>query len=138
MAAQKGKDILLKIGDASTPPVFTTVAGVRARTLSLNAKSVDVTDSDSPGWRELLAGGGVRQCSVSGAGVFKDAAADAQIRQSFFDQSAQPWQLVVPGFGVIAGPFLIAALEYAGQFDGEATFALTLASAGELTFAASA
>ena len=62
MAAQKGKDILLKIGDASTPPVFTTVAGVRARTLSLNAKSVDVTDSDSPGWRELLAGGGRASC----------------------------------------------------------------------------
>ena len=139
MAAQKGKDILLKIGDASTPPVFATVAGVRARTLSLNAKSVDVTDSDSAGrWRELLEGAGVRQCSVSGSGVFKDAAADAQIRQSFFDQTAAPWQLTIPGFGVISGPFLVAALEYAGQFDGEATFALTLASAGALAFSASA
>jgi TP901-1 family phage major tail protein len=135
MAAQKGKDILLKIGDGASPEVFTTVAGVRARTLSFNAKSVEVTDSDSPGrWRELLDGAGVRQCAVSGSGVFRDAQADALIRQSFFDQSARSWQLVIPGFGVVAGPFLVAALEYAGQFDGEATFALTLASAGALVF----
>lgn len=139
MAAQKGKDILLKIGDGATPEGFATVAGVRARTLSLNAKSVDVTDSDSAGrWRELLEGAGVRQCSVSGSGVFKDAGADERIRQSFFDQSARTWQLVIPGFGMVAGPFLVAALEYAGQFDGEATFALTLASAGALAFTAAA
>ena len=137
MAAQKGKDILLKIGDGAGPEVFTTVAGLRARTISLNARSVDATDSDSAGrWRELLAGAGVRQASVSGAGVFRDAASDALIRAAFFAQSADNWQLVVPDFGVLEGPFLVAALEYAGEHEGEATYALTLASAGEVTFAA--
>ena len=53
MAAQKGKDVLLKIGDGASPETYTTVAGLRARTLSLNAKSVDATDSDSSGrWRD--------------------------------------------------------------------------------------
>ena len=137
MAAQKGKDILLKIGDGAGPEVFTTVAGLRARTISLNARSVDATDSDSAGrWRELLAGAGVRQASVSGAGVFRDAASDALIRAAFFAQSADNWQLVVPDFGVLEGPFLVAALEYAGDHAGEATFALNLASAGELSFEA--
>ena len=137
MAAQKGKDILLKIGDGAGPEVFTTVAGLRARTISLNARSVDATDSDSAGrWRELLAGAGVRQASVSGAGVFRDAASDALIRAAFFAQSADNWQLVVPDFGVLEGPFLVAALEYAGEHEGEASFALSLASAGEVTFEA--
>lgn len=137
MGAQKGKDILLKIGDGAGPEVFTTVAGLRARTISLNARSVDATDSDSAGrWRELLAGAGVRQASVSGAGVFRDAASDALIRAAFFAQSADNWQLVVPDFGVLEGPFLVAALEYAGEHEGEATYAITLASAGEVTFAA--
>lgn len=138
MPAQKGRDLLLKVGDGASPPAFTTVAGLRARTLSLNAKTVDATDGDSAGWRELLEGAGVRQCSVSGSGVFKDAASDALLRQSFFDQSARLWRLVVPGFGEISGPFLVAALEYAGQHDGEATYALTLASAGALAFTAAA
>ena len=137
MAAQKGKDILLKIGDGESPEVFTTVAGLRARTISLNARSVDATDSDSAGrWRELLAGAGVKQASVSGAGVFRDAASDALIRAAFFAQSADNWRLIVPDFGTLPGPFLVAALEYAGEHEGEATYAITLASAGEVTFAA--
>jgi len=137
MAAQRGKDILLKISDGGDPPVYVTVAGLRARTISLNARSVDATDSDSAGrWRELLAGAGVKQASVSGAGVFRDAASDAIVREVFFDQAARPWRLVIPDFGVLAGPFLVAALEYAGDHDGEATWAMTLASAGELTFEA--
>lgn len=135
MAAQRGKDILLKIGDGEDPEEFVTVAGLRARTISLNAKSVDATDSDSAGrWRELLAGAGVRQASVSGAGIFRDAASDAMVREAFFAQAAVNWRLVVPDFGVLQGPFLVAALEYAGDHEGEATFALTLASAGEVTF----
>lgn len=137
MALQKGRDMLLKISNGATPAVFVTVAGLRARTVSLNARTVDVTDSDSAGgWRELLAGGGVRSLAVSGSGVFRDAASDAQMREAFFAQIARTWQIVVPHFGQFQGPFLIAALDYAGDHDSEATFALTLASAGEISFAA--
>ena len=137
MAAQRGKDILLKIGDGASPETFTTVAGLRARTISLNAKTVDATASDSAGrWRELLGGAGVKSASVSGAGIFRDGASDALIREAFFGQEARSWRLVVPDFGALEGPFLVAALEYAGEHEGEATYALTRASAGEVTFAA--
>jgi len=131
MAVQKGRDMLLKVAEGEG---FVTVAGIRARTVSLNARTVDVTDSQSGGWRELLEGAGVRSMAVSGAGVFRDAASDAVMREAFFGQVAVGWQIVVPDFGVFTGPFLIAALEYAGQHDGEATFAITLASAGEVAF----
>lgn len=135
MGAQRGKDMLLKIEGAGGG--FETVAGLRARTISLNARSVDVTDADSAGrWRELLAGAGVRSAAVSGQGVFRDAASDAAIRESFFEQSARRWQLIVPDFGVLEGPFLVAALEYAGEHEGEASFALSLASAGMVEFSA--
>ena len=137
MAAQRGKDILLKISDGGDPLEYVTVAGLRARTLSLNARTIDATDGDSAGrWRELLGGAGVRQASVSGAGVFRDAASDALIREVFFAQEARSWRLIVPDFGVLEGPFLVAALEYAGDHEGEATWAITLASAGEITFGA--
>ena len=135
MVAQRGKDILLKIEGA--PGAFTTVAGLRARTLSLNARSVDATDGDSAGrWRELLDGAGVKSAAVAGQGIFRDAASDALIREAFFDQAARRWRLIVPDFGVLEGPFLVAALEYAGEHEGEATFAISLASAGEVTFEA--
>jgi TP901-1 family phage major tail protein len=137
MAAQRGKDMLLKIGDGGEPEAFASVAGLRARTISLNARTVDATDSDSAGrWRELLDGAGVKSAAVSGTGVFRDAASDALVREAFFAQAARRWRLIVPDFGAIEGPFLVAALEYAGQHDGEATYALSLASAGEVTFEA--
>lgn len=97
MALQKGRDMLLKIADGAA---FITVAGLRARTISLNARTVDVTDSESAGgWRELLSGAGVKALSVSGSGVFRDAASDALMREAFFAQSQKTWQLIVPDFG---------------------------------------
>ncbi len=135
MAAQKGKDILLKIGDGADPQDFTTIAGLRARTISLNARTVDATDADSPGgWRELLPGAGVKSASISGAGVFRDMAADETARAAFFAQEARDWQIVIPDFGTLEGKFLIAALEYSGRFDGEAQYAMTLSSAGAIAF----
>jgi len=134
MTAQAGKDVLLKIGDDQSPETFTSVAGLRTKTLSLNARSLDVTHGDSPGqWRELIAGG-VKSASLSGAGIFVDAAADETIRAVFFDQSRRNWRVIVPDFGVIEGPFLVTALEYSGRHDGEAAYSLSLASAGALSF----
>jgi TP901-1 family phage major tail protein len=134
MPAQKGKDLLLKMYDGTG---FATVAGLRSKTLAFNAQSVDVTNAESAGrWRELLAGAGVRRASVAGAGIFKDAASDAVVRQAFFDGAAKDCQIVIPDFGTIQGPFQISALEFSGAHDGEVAFEITLESAGELTFAA--
>ena len=122
MTVQPGRDILIRIGDSADPPTFTSAAGLRLKTISLNARPVDVTHAESvEGWRELLAGAGVKTCSVSGSGVFVDAAADARIRQAFFDQSRDDWQLLIPDFGTLTGHFQVAALDYAGRHDGEAT-----------------
>lgn len=134
MAAQKGKDLLLKIHDGAA---FATVAGLRSRQISFNTEPVDVTHAESTGrWRELLAGAGVKRASVSGSGVFKDAESDALIRQSFFDGTIRNAQIVVPDFGTIAGPFQITALEIAAEHDREVTFDIALESAGEVSFAA--
>ena len=135
MAAQRGKDLLLKL-DADGLGAFQTVAGLRSHTLAFNAESVDVTHQESAGqWRELLAGAGVKSASVRGQGIFRDAASDALARQYFFAGTIRNWQVVIPDFGVVAGAFQITALEIAGRHDGEITFELALASAGELTFA---
>jgi TP901-1 family phage major tail protein len=137
MAGQKGRDVLIKIGDGATTETFTTVAGIRAKSIALNARSVDGTSGESASaWRELIAGAGVKSASVSGAGVFKDAASDAIIQSVFFAQSSRNFQLVIPAFGVLQGPFLIEALEYSGDHDGEAAFSISLASAGVVTFTA--
>lgn len=135
MSAQKGKDLLLKAADAGG--AFVTVAGLRARQISFNAEAVDVTHSESAGrWRELLAGAGMRRAAISGAGIFKDEASDALVRQIFFDGAIRNWQVIVPDFGTVTGPFQLSSLEYRGDHAGEVTFDLSLESAGQLAFAA--
>ncbi len=134
MAAQKGKDLLLKI-DADGLGAFQTVAGLRSRTLAFNAEPVDVTHQESAGqWRELLAGAGAKTARITGAGIFKDATSDEIIRGVFFNGVIRDWQVIVPDFGVVQGPFQIAAFELTGRHDGEVSFELSLESAGELTF----
>lgn len=136
MAAQKGKDLLLKI-DADGAGAFATVAGLRARAIAFNAETVDVTHQESAGqWRELLAGAGAKTARITGAGIFKDAASDATLRQVFFDGLIRAFQVIIPDFGTVEGPFQISTLELSGRHDGEVAFEISLDSAGALSFAA--
>jgi TP901-1 family phage major tail protein len=135
MTAQRGRDLLIRCGDGADPEVFTSVAGLRATTLAFNAQAVDITNADSADmWRELLAGG-VKSATISGSGVFKDAGSDAALRTAFFDAVIGNFQIVIPSFGTVTGPFKITALQYDGPYDGEIKISLSLASAGALTFA---
>jgi len=84
----------------------------------------------------LLDGAGAKRASVSGRGLFKDAASDALVRQTFFDGAIVAYQIVIPAFGTVQGPFQITSLEFAGEHNGEVTYDMALESAGELTFAA--
>lgn len=134
MTAQRGKDLLLKV-DTNGLGNFTSVAGLRTRTLAFNARMVDVTHAESSGaWRELLGQAGIKSASLAGAGLFKDSASDATIRSYFFEGTIRTWQIVIPDFGTVEGAFQITSLEYAGGHDDELRFDLALESAGALTF----
>jgi len=134
MGVQKGKDLLIKL-DLTGSGQFQTVAGLRATRLSFNAETVDVTSLESAGgWRELLGGAGVKSASLSGSGVFRDAGTDERARQIFFDGEVPEFQVIIPDFGIVQGKFMITAVEYAGTHNGEATYEMSLASAGQLSF----
>jgi TP901-1 family phage major tail protein len=136
MTAQRGKDLLLKV-DSTGAGAFVTIAGLRARSLAFNAASIDATHAESADeWRELLAGAGVKTARISGSGLFKDAASDETVRGYFFVGAIRNWQVAIPDFGTVAGPFQITALEYSGGHDNELTFELALESAGALSFTA--
>jgi len=135
MAAQNGRDMLVKIKTAEGD--FITLAGLRTKGFRLNARAVDITHSDSAqGWKELLPGAGVKSAEISGSGIFRDTASDILARTAFFEQSTQDYQFIIPDFGIITGPFLLTALAYAGSYQGEVTYDVTLMSAGAPSFGA--
>jgi TP901-1 family phage major tail protein len=134
MAAQKGSALLLKIDDGTGS--FTTVGGLRSTSISLNDEAVDVTTKDSNNFRELLANGGTQTISVSGSGVFTDAASETALKDAFGASEFVTFQVIVPDFGTFEGKFMIATLEYAGEYNGEVTYSATLESSGEIVFSA--
>jgi len=141
MAAQKGLGLLLKIDTASSGSAnYATVGGLRSTSITLNEESVDVTNKDSAGQRTLLAGGGVQSVSISGSGIFTDSTTEVLMRTTFAAQSGgsavfKSFQIIVPELGTFSGSFQITSLEYAGEYNGEATYSVSLESAGAITFA---
>ncbi len=137
MAAQKGRDVLLRVRKDHTDQSYETLAGLRKRQFRFRAPGIDSTHVESAsGWRELMAGAGQKSIDIAGEGVFVDAASDAKLSAAFFELETPDFELVVPDFAIIRGAFLISELNYGGQHDGELDFSIILKSAGEITLEA--
>lgn len=143
MAKQKGRLMLIKIGDGVTPTEgFTSLCGLRSKTLTINNAEVDVTTADctTPGgplWTEVMEG--AKRLSVSGNGYFKDEANEATLSTlAMSDTPIGNFQIVVPDFGTFEGAFLLSSVEYGGEQEDGVTYSLSLASSGEVTFTAAA
>jgi len=140
MAKQLGRSFLLKIGDGASPEVFSALAGINSKSLTINNSSIDVTtpDASSPGGALFSASlNGLKSVSVSGDGIFLDETAEA--RMNTVAMAADPeanFEIVVPDFGTYAGAFKITSLDFGGETEGGVTFSLSLESNGEVTFTA--
>lgn len=132
MTAQKGSAFLLKIADGATPPAYRTVAGLRTTQMSITGDTVVITSKESGGWRELLSGAGVRQVSVSAAGIFLGSEAEAQLRTNAMAGTLADYELSFEDGERLRGRFLIQRLDYAGDFNGERNYTLQLESSGEV------
>lgn len=131
MAAQKGKLVLLKADTAGgSPQVYTTVAGLRTNTWTVNGEDVDVTTKDDNGWQQRLSGAGVRSISVSATGIFQDSAIEETVRQWAFDQSINWFQITFENGDRLECQFQISNYERGGDHDGAETYSLTLNSHG--------
>ncbi|MFN3945190.1 MAG: phage major tail protein, TP901-1 family [Allosphingosinicella sp.] len=130
MSAQKGSAFLLKVGDGASPPAFATVAGMRTTMMSVNGEAVNVTSKDSGGWRELLSGAGVRSVSVAASGIFTGSAAETRVKGNALSGSLEDYELSFEGGERLQGRFLVTRLDYAGDYNGERTYALSLESSG--------
>lgn len=130
MTAQKGSAFLLKIGDGAQTPTYETVAGLRTTQMSINGDAVVVTHKESGGWRDLLSGAGTRSVSVSAAGIFLGSNAEAAIRAHALAGTIEDYELSFEDGARLRGRFLVQRLDYAGDFNGERTYALQLESSG--------
>jgi TP901-1 family phage major tail protein len=131
MSAQRGGALLLKMDISGT---MTTIGGLRSTSITINDEAVDITNKDSGSSRTLLPSGGVLSMSISASGVFTDATSETTLRSKVHQSTFESYNVVIPDLGTYAGTFMIASLEYAGEFNGEVTYSITLESSGAITF----
>lgn len=142
MAKQKGRLMLVNIGDGAGSETFAKLCGLRSKTLTINNSEIDVTtaDCDNPGgplWTEVM--DGVKRVSVSGNGYFKDETTEARLNTVAMGASPiANFQIIVPDFGTFAGAFFVQSVEYGGEQEDGVTYSLSLASTGAVTFTAAA
>lgn len=140
IAATPGGTLLaLTTNGTGTMLTYKLVGGMRSKSLSLNSEPIDITNDDSAEWREILDSAGIRQMSVSGSGVFEDGVVFNDIMQDLLLNRNVTLKLITSSGGdKFVAPFKVTSLEQAGEYDGEMTYSLSLESAGEVVFTASA
>lgn len=135
MSVERGSAFLLKIGNGAVPLAWQTVAGLRTTQLGINGELVAVTSKDSGGWRDLLSGAGVRSVSVSGAGIFTGSAAETRLKANALAGTIDDYRLTFESGETMSGRFLVTRLDYAGDYNGERSYTLSLESSGAVVSA---
>ena len=134
MAAQKGADLLMKIGGGS-PVTYTTIGGLRSTSITVNDEPVDITNKDSSGNRTLLPDGGIYSVSITGSGVFTDETVETTLRDAAGAATFSSYQFIVPALATYTGTFMVTSIEYSGEYNGEVTYSCSFESSGAITVA---
>ena len=133
MAAQLGRNMLVKVSDGGSPGTFSTVGGIRTSSFTLNNEQVDITDSDTAPFRVLLGNSGLKSCTVTGSGVFKDEAAVNTVENLALSGALRDFQLVMPNGDYLQAEFQVASFAYEAEHNAEQTYSLTLESGGTIS-----
>lgn len=119
MPSQKGRDLLLKIGDGGDPENFTAIGAARAGAMAVNNRPADA---------------GVQSIQLRLEGLFKNGAAEELLREAAFSRSACNYELRFPNGDAYAAAFVVEDYARSGAHDGLETFSVTLQRSGDGTF----
>lgn len=136
MTSQKGRDLLLKIGNGGTPETFATLGAARTVAMQINNQPLDATTMDDAGIVKLAADAGAQAMSVKLDGLFKDAAAEEILRAAAFGRTVHNYRLYFPNGDYYQAAFVVESYSRGGSYDGLETFSVTLLRSGNGTFTA--
>ncbi len=138
MTAQKGRDLLLKIGDGAEPEIFTTLGAARTSAMTLNNQPVDATSMDDAGIQSFIPDAGVQGMTLKLEGLFKDSGAEEKLRLAAFTRASCNYRLCFPNGDSYAAAFVAQDYARSGSFDGLESFTVTLLRSGDGSFTAGA
>jgi TP901-1 family phage major tail protein len=134
MPSQKGRDLLLKIGNGATPEIFTTIAAARTVDVRLNNQVIDITALNSNGAQQGSTDAGIQSLTIQLDGLFKDAAAEELLRLAAFNRSENNYLMIYPNGDQMTFKGLVLNYQRGGSYDGLESFSVTLQRSGAGTY----
>lgn len=134
MPSQKGRDLLLKIGNGGSPETFSTLGAARTVAMSVNNQLADATSMDSAGIQSLQADAGIQSMKIMLEGLFKDENAEESLRSAAFARTTRNYKLQFPNGDSYMAAFAVQDYERGGSYDGLETFRVTLVRSGDGTY----
>ena len=131
MSADAGRDMLLQLEDSPGAGTYTTIAKVRAKSVSVNNEEIDISSGDSQ-WKERLSGGGLKELAVSVSGVADDGGQLADIAAAVEAGTLLSFRLISL-IRTWTTPFHISSIEISGDYTDAQLFSATLVSSGQPT-----
>lgn len=113
---------------------FTTIGGIRSKSLSMSADGIDITNADSDEWKTMLDAAGVRSMSLSGSGVYNNQTLFQSMYTKFLSNSLTCLMLIESGTArIYSGCWKLTSLEISGDYDGEGNFSISAESSGQIS-----
>lgn len=134
MTAQKGADLVLKIGNGGAPETFSILGGMRTTRLQLNQTMLDASNIESGAWKALQPSAGIRSLQIDVSGIFTDIANEETLRLQAFAGTARNYQLVFGNGDVLAASLMVASYERRGDLATPESYNIQLENAGVVTF----
>jgi predicted secreted protein len=128
MTRDKGPAYLLKVGNGGQHPAFATVAGLRAISMSVDGKPVDLAD-----WHKSPPAFDGKPVSVAGSGIFTGSAAETRLKSNALSGLLDDYEICLETGQRIRGRFLVTRLDYSGDWNGERNYSLSLESYGPVS-----
>ena len=136
MTTKKGRELLIKVGDAASPETYATLAGIQSRNFTITNNTSDNTyaNTSSPGDKvQTSSVYGNQSVSFSGNGIFDEVADVKSWVTDVYDQVDRNYEITVPGDGAYTGQFRVTNLQYDGDTEGDMTFSASWESSGAIT-----
>jgi predicted secreted protein len=109
------------------------IVGIRTKTLSYGAETIDITTDDDDGWRRILETAvAQRQFDFAFEGLVNNDEV-LEIAASAEGLLVGNYTLTMPGIGTITGKFVFAGWEKTGAYNDATTFSITAQSTEECT-----
>lgn len=139
MAKEKGKNVLLKVGDGGGPEAFATLGGQETTKMSLSKSTIDSSDKESGDWTESISGEKSATVTASGKAKWPDTDGLEALRAAYESDEPINCQMILNAAGAkYSGPMHVTALDIDGDMKDVTKYSVTLVNADNLTYAAGA